>query len=310
MDLALEAGVRYTVPGPRLWFDFDHPDGATARRYIEPYREIVKDAKGHRFWEVGSKAKGSLWFPVNEHETERHVLLLCEGETDALAAVQSKCPYVVACVPGASMTSASINTFCDRYDYDGVICAFDNDDAGNKGAQLLRGYLDTDKYELQRLLPPPGGDLKDWLKGDQPRVQEADWDKISLSLSDLPSYVTPSAKPESIPLRSFRRPVRGDKPDLLAVWSRICPPLPKRPARHVSEGRELHEAFCPLHDDGRNPGAWVGEDRWGCWVCGIESADVYELVAWTRGIVPTHAKLHGQDFARARDMARVIAGDV
>lgn len=309
MDLALAAGVKYSVPGPRLWFEFEHPDGSVARRYIEPYREITGDAKGARLWETGSKAKGSLWLPINEHETQDHVLLLCEGETDAIAAVQSHCPYSVACVPGAAMTSPAINDFCRIYGIDEVVCAFDNDDAGNKGADLLRGHLDTATYDLQRLLPPSGSDLKDWLKGDQPRVQEADWNKISLHTTDLPSYVTPSAKPESIPLRNWRRPIHGDKPDLLTVWSRICPPLPKRPARRSGE-RQLLEAFCPLHDDGRNPGAWVGEDRWGCWVCGIESADVYELVAWTRGVVPTHAKLRGQDFARAKELARAIAGDV
>jgi len=309
MDLALEAGVKYSLPGPRLWFEFEHPDGTVARRYIEPYREVLKDSKGARFWETGSKAKGSLWFPTNPHETHDYVLLLCEGETDALAAVQSRCPYSVACVPGAGMASESLNEFCRIYSYDEVLCAFDNDDAGNRGAELVRQHLDTGTYDLQRLLPPPGHDLKDWLRAGQPRVQEADWHRIARRITDLPTYTSPAAKPQSMRVTSFRRPVYGEKPDLLTVWSRICRPLPHRPARVVGQ-RKIHDAFCPLHDDGKNPGAWVGEDRWGCWVCGIESADVYELVAWTRGVVPTHGTLRGQDFARAKEIARAIAGDV
>lgn len=304
MDLALEAGVRYAI-GPRLWFDYDHADGSTAQRYIDPYKEIQK-LGGARLWKTGAKAKGALWFPLSEIDTQRFTLLLCEGETDALAALQSDCPYKIAAVPGASMHSAEINDFITDYQIDRVVCAFDNDDAGNKGAALLQTHVK--ELTVERLLPPIGSDLKEWLQAGTPRVAEADWEQIALLIDDLPAPVAPRPLPLRIQLPTFRRPIRSDKPDLLLVWRSICPKLPNRPARTDSTGRETREAFCPLHDDGTKPGAWVGEDRWGCWVCGIESADVYELVAWTRGVVPPQYKLQGQDFARARELTRAIAG--
>ncbi|NBV22547.1 MAG: toprim domain-containing protein [Verrucomicrobia bacterium] len=304
MDLALESGVHY-APGPRLWFNYERPDGTLAERYVEPYREI-KGQGNARFWRTGAKAKGALWFPLSATETERHTLLLCEGETDALAAVQSHCPYKIAAVPGAAMHSDLINEFLNDYNIDRVVCAFDNDDAGNKGAALLAEHVQD--VPVERLLPPNGSDLKEWLQAGTPRVAEADWAKISALIGDLPAPVAPRPQPLRVSIPTFRRPIRNDKPDLAHVWSQICPKLPNRPARTDAQGREIREAYCPLHDDGRKPGAWLGEDRWGCWVCGIESADVYELVAWTRGVVAPQYKLQGQDFARARELTRTIAG--
>ncbi|NBU11824.1 MAG: toprim domain-containing protein, partial [Proteobacteria bacterium] len=263
MDLALESGVHY-APGPRLWFNYERPDGTLAERYVEPYREI-KGQGNARFWRTGAKAKGALWFPLSATETERHTLLLCEGETDALAAVQSHCPYKIAAVPGAAMHSDLINEFLNDYNIDRVVCAFDNDDAGNKGAALLAEHVQD--VPVERLLPPNGSDLKEWLQAGTPRVAEADWAKISALIGDLPAPVAPRPQPLRVSIPTFRRPIRNDKPDLAHVWSQICPKLPNRPARTDAQGREIREAYCPLHDDGRKPGAWLGEDRWGCWVC-------------------------------------------
>lgn len=307
MDLALEAGVRYT-PGPRLWFDYERYDGTVARRYIEPYREITGTGNA-RYWETGAKAKGAVWFPASPHQSQPRTVLLCEGETDALAAVQSGCPYLVACVPGAAMHDTELPRFFDNI-CDEIVCAFDNDDAGNKGAQLIREHCAQSDLDLSRFLPPSGSDLKDVLKGDQPRVLTADWHSLSQQFGEIPVVSVVRPAPLSMTLPTFRRPIHNDKPDLLAVWQQVARPLPKRPPRHDAKGRAIHEAYCPLHDDGKKPGAWVGEDRWGCWVCGIESADVYELVAWTRGVVAPHTKLRGQDFARAKEIARTIAGDL
>lgn len=68
----------------------------------------------------------------------------------------------------------------------------------------------------------------------------------------------------------------------------------------------MREAFCPIHDDGSKPSAWVGEHRWGCWACGIENADVYELVAWTRGVVPVGQKLAGEAFKEAKKITEEL----
>ncbi len=307
MDIALEAGVRYT-PGPRLWFDYERPDGQVARRYIEPYREITGTGNA-RYWETGAKAKGAAWFPSSDYERDYRTVLLCEGETDALAAVQSHCPYRVACVPGAAMHTDEILALLGE-DTDEIVCAFDNDDAGNKGAQLLKDNLSASDVELSRLLPPTGSDLKDLLRGDQPRVSEADWGALTGRFGAIPVVAVIRPAPVRMSLPTFRRPIRNDKPDLMHVWTQIARPLPKRPPRKDAKGRVIYEAYCPLHDDGKKPGAWVGEDRWGCWVCGVEAADVYELVAWTRGVTAPHAKLIGQDFARAKEIARTIAGEL
>lgn len=264
--------------------------------------------EGGRLWKPGSKAKGALWFPNNEHERDQYTLFLCEGETDALAAVQSGCPWVVACSPGAAMTSATLEDFCRIHDYERVVCAFDNDDAGNKGAALVVEH--AGEYPVVRFAPGgTGSDLREYLLGDQPRVMEADWTKIEASFEDIAPVAVPRPEPVGIRLPTFSRPFGGDqKPDLLSVWQQIAPRLPNRPARKDSQGRVIREAFCPLHDDGKTPGAWVGQERWGCWVCGIDSADVYELVAWHRGVCPAGSKLSGQDFARAKELTRAIVG--
>ena len=36
--------------------------------------------------------------------------------------------------------------------------------------------------------------------------------------------------------------------------------LGKRP-RKDAKGRRVQEVYCPFHDDGRKPGAWLGEER-------------------------------------------------
>jgi len=306
LDLAIEAGVTYK-PGPKLWFTYELPDGTLSHRLFDLTRDNQEHQFNYRIWQHGSKAKGSLWFPVSAVASETSTILLCEGETDALAAVQSGCPWRVACSPGAAMTSKSLQGFAARFRVDRYVCAFDNDDAGNDGAQRVLSHVGD--VPVCRLAPPPGQDLKEWLKGDQPRVPEADWDKIELSLEDIVPRAVPRPAPSRIVLPSFSRPIAGTgKPSLHYVWSQIARPLPKAPVRTDAQGRKIYEAFCPIHDDGRNPGAWLGEERWGCWVCGIDSADVYELVAWTRNVVQVGQKLRGQDFVRAKELANTICG--
>lgn len=256
----------------------------------------------YRLWERGSHAKGALWFPLNEHCTDPRTVLLCEGETDALAAVQAKCPWTVAAVPGSSMSDSTLRAFARSRGWDRVIVAFDNDEAGHKGARKVA--QDAGNVPVCRLTPP-NGDLKEWLQGNQPRVHEADWDKIELALEDFAPLEAPRPLPSRITLPDFRRPLLSDeRPDLLTVWKQIARPLPSRPARRDAQGRQLQEAFCPFHDDGREPGAWVGETRWGCWVCGIESADVYELIAWHHNLVAVGTKVTGSAFRRARELGR------
>jgi hypothetical protein len=304
-DLALEVGAKY-VEGGELRFRYEHPDGETAWRIFYPGPRPGEG--GPRLWELGSRAKGALWLPKSEYATEPTTLLLTEGETDALAAVQSQCPWRVGCYPGASMPSEALVTFCQNLRIKRIVLAFDNDDAGNKGAAKAAGYAGD--YPVLRLNLPPGGDLKDYLKGNQPRVLVADWNRLEATLEDYAPPEVPLARPErgAYARPSFKRPYLNTKPELLDVWRQLAPALPRRATRTDAQGRQIREAFCPFHDDGSTPGAWVGETRWGCWVCGIESADVYELIAWKHGIVTTGTQLEGRDFARAKELAEGYAG--
>jgi hypothetical protein len=298
LDLALAAGVKY-VEGGDLRFRYEHPDGESAWRVFHPLQDL-------RLWDPGSRAKGALWFPVSEHVTEPHTLLLTEGETDALAAVQSECPWHVACYPGASMSSESLVQVCENLRIERIVLAFDNDDAGNKGADRTAGFAGD--YPVLRLNLPTGADLKDYLKGDQPRVLVADWDKLGLCLEDYAPTAVPLAQPERIRPAVFKRSYLNEKPELLDVWRQVAPALPRRSARKDAKGRVILEAFCPFHDDGKEPGAWVGENRWGCWVCGIDSADVYELVGWLHHVGVVGQRLTGQEFARAKELTRAYVG--
>jgi len=304
LDLAIAAGVKYE-PGGKLWFAYQQPDGEIAWRIFHANQAIVGETN-YRLWQKGAHAKGALWFPVNEHCTEPDTVLVCEGETDALAAIQSHCPWAVVSVPGSSMSDTTLRTFAKQRRWDRIVVAFDNDEAGHKGA---RDVVSNAKPHHCCRLTPPKGDLKEWLQGDQPRVSEADWDKISLALEDFAPVAVPRPQPSGIRLPDFSRPMLGDeKPDLLQVWRSIARPLPRRPSRRDAKGRVLQEAFCPFHDDGSTPGAWVGETRWGCWVCGIESADVYELLGWHHNLVPLGQKLSGTAFTQAKDLGRAYTG--
>lgn len=38
----------------------------------------------------------------------------------------------------------------------------------------------------------------------------------------------------------------------------------------VRERGDIADFFCPRHEDGKNPAAWLGQARWGCNACGFE----------------------------------------
>jgi hypothetical protein len=260
----------------------------------------------YKLWVTGARAKGALWWPRGESHKRRTKLLVCEGETDTLAAIQHDCPWDVVCVPGTSMLDTTFPQRVGASTYDTVLLAFDSDEPGNRAALQAARLLaqEAPSTEVLRVhLPHDAKDLRDALQSQE----ECSWDSLLKHATSLHLYQERrTTAPFSRPAPWISAP--GDwqpKPDLQTVWNRLCPPT--RPLRHDGHGRPIRQAWCPLHDDGREPAAWVGHHRWGCFACGIDSADVYELVAWVKGIVPPGVKLSGHAFREAQKAAQELA---
>ena len=274
-----------------LNFQYEQLDGGTATRYID----LVAWYQGtnDKWWIPGSKARGAWWIALERPEAGP--LLLCEGETDALAAVQNNAPFsVIAAIPGA-------NTICEEFvterilKYHGpVVLAFDNDDAGRTARDKLAWWVADRRPIWELCLPEHLNDLRAVLEA------HPGYGYDQRPVAQVPLVAPAPPLPRATPQK--RTHESEEKPDLNRVWDLLSPR--SRYARKDASGRRIRQAWCPLHDDGEKPGAWVGEYRWGCFVCGIESADVYELVGWVRGYAPPGQPLLGDSFREARDEAR------
>lgn len=301
--------------GDRLYFGYrlpgEHTDIQT--RYID--LRAWERGDQDKWWSPGSTAKGAYWpamhafhrVPELEHTLPRRVLV-CEGETDALAAVQhcidhpSDYPFsFIIAVPGAHTVGRELIDKLLEWGYE-IVVAFDRDEAGDAGAQKIAWHV-AERAPITRLVfPNSENDLREV-------VLSNDFYRYEREVLEQQPRIEPH-KP--IPSRHSSRSKIGRnqldpdlKPDLQRVWD-VLVPRSKR-LRKDGQGRALRQAWCPIHDDGEKPGAWVGEDRWGCFVCGIESADVYELVAWVRGYAQPGDSLHGDTFTKAREEARSLA---
>jgi len=306
-QLVLSTGVRVTSK-QNIVFSYTQLDGQFVER-------TIADAGQKKFWATGAKGKGAVWYPTNPNKQlglGHRTLLLTEGESDALSAVQAGCPWDVGCLGGANMWHPRLGDRWTELEFDRVIVVFDNDKAGRHGASVIQQTPNMGIPVVLHTPPGEGSDLNSWLKtdgGEFSVVAPIDWSKFEESLETIPP-VTP-ARPEHLAGRPTRfvpthfKSRTGEKPDLLQVWKAVARPLPHAASRRVKGGK-MREAFCPIHDDGSKPSAWVGETRWGCWACGIENADVYELVAWTRGVVPVGQKLHGAAFKEAKKIAEEL----
>jgi hypothetical protein len=289
-------------------FRYTQLDGELVDRTIR-----TKDNK--KLWVPGAKGKGAVWYPTNPSKQlglGHRTLLLTEGESDALSAVQAGCPWDVGCLGGANMWHPTLAVRWNELEFDRVIVVFDNDNAGRHGASVIQKTPNMGIPVVLHTPPGEGSDLNSWLKTDRANlsvVAPISWDKFEESLETIPP-LTPerpehlAGRPTRFVATHFKSRV-GEKPNLLEVWKRIARPLPHSASRRVKGGK-MREAFCPIHDDGTKPSAWVGEHRWGCWACGIENADVYELVAWTRGVVPVGQKLSGEAFKEAKKITEEL----
>ncbi len=305
-ELVLSTGAR--LSSGNIVFRYTQLNGELVDRVIR-----VSDNK--KLWTPGAKGKGAVWYPKNPHKQlglGHRTLLLTEGESDALSAVQAGCPWDVGSLGGANMWHFALASRWEELEFDRVIVVFDNDQAGRHGASVIQ---QTPNMRIPVVLHTPPGeksDLNSWLKtdgGGYSVVGPILWDEFEESLETIPP-LTPSrpehlaGRPTRFAATHFKSRV-GEKPSLLEVWKRIARPLPHAASRQVKGGK-MREAFCPIHDDGTKPSAWVGEHRWGCWACGIENADVYELVAWTRGVVPVGQKLTGAAFKEAKELTEKL----
>ncbi len=294
--LVLACGVHLSGHNLVFYYESTNERRPTATR-------VLNCKTGMRYWNRGDRAQGALWTPKNPYLQDSKTALITEGESDALSAVQARCPWVVMSAPGANMLHQSlVLSVLPSKGITRVVIAFDNDEAGRKGARSLSAYQGG--QVRQALLHPPeeGQDLNEWLRAGRHRVGTADWKAMLDSINAVPLY-RPRAN-GNVDYRPLSyEPRDTEKPSLHQVWRAMCtwPDSHKRP-RKDAKGRVVQEVYCPFHDDGRKPGAWLGEERFGCWVCDIEG-DVYELAAWRAGIVPVGTKLRGEDFKRAKEIA-------
>ena len=305
-DLVLSTGARLSKGN--LVFRYTQLDGELVDR-------TIRTTDNKKLWVPGAKGKGAVWYPTNPSKQlglGHRTLLLTEGESDALSAVQAGCPWDVGCLGGANMWHPTLAVRWDELEFDRVIVVFDNDNAGRHGASVIQKTPNMGIPVVLHTPPGEGSDLNSWLKTDRANlsvVAPISWDKFEESLETIPP-LTPerpehlAGRPTRFVATHFKSRV-GEKPNLLEVWKRIARPLPHSASRRVKGGK-MREAFCPIHDDGTKPSAWVGEHRWGCWACGIENADVYELVAWTRGVVPVGQKLSGEAFKEAKKITEEL----
>lgn len=307
-ETLVEAGCWFSSSNPNTFgVTYEQLNGDPARRVFHVTGTDIAEVKTQKLWDKGSKAKGAVWYPINKHRVGTdHTLLLCEGESDALSAIEAGCPFTVGCLPGAAMFHMKLRKIWFERQFDRVIVCFDNDEAGRRGASSIGNNEIVENTVPVTLLTPPqeGWDLNLWLKGGTGAVSPCDWSRLEESLETVAPMEIPRPELHPAPVTFALAGARGriklqnQKPDLRQAWKALCRPLPNRPGRNV-KGARLQEAYCPLHEDGNTPAAWVGANRWGCWACDVQG-DVYELVAWTQGIVAPGVKLTGESFKEAK----------
>lgn len=286
--------------GDRIRFPYHNPE--LGQTYFRVYHLTRWQANGnYKLWEPGARAAGSMWV-AKQPDPFARIVLVCEGETDALAAVHHGCPWGVVSLPGAQMMTPYLAGYLSGWAQQ-LIFAFDNDNAGRHGLEKWSRLLDTDlriadleqdtdlRYHLATgEIPPWNGNITGFPKPPDPEVPAQ-----SLNFTFSPRTE----------LRAPRDENHDPKPDLRATWDRLVPR--RQRIRRDGRNRSVASAYCPLHDDKNHPSAWVGTHRWGCFACGIDAADVYELIAWTQGIEQPGVKLTGDSFRRAKEYARSIA---
>lgn len=142
----------------RLGYDHEHEAGTIPLRAPEGHLLGVIQRRlaglGPRYrYPAGVDVSRLLW---NYHASTADVLVLTEGATDAIAAWEAG--YDAVAVLGSSIRGPQA-TLLRRYDPDGIICAFDMDEAGRSAYySVLRALPD---YRISRAMwrPSEGKDL-------------------------------------------------------------------------------------------------------------------------------------------------------
>lgn len=87
--------------------------------------------------------------------------MVCEGAIDALTAAAAGCRSVAAL--GSAVADTHVADQIARLGADGVVIAFDADEAGDRGAAELASLLRSRGVCAARLRPPDrASDLNDW----------------------------------------------------------------------------------------------------------------------------------------------------
>lgn len=98
-------------------------------------------------------------------EVDTGVVVVCEGQIDALSAAQAG--YAAAAVLAAGLPDERVaGALLDRYPDRRLVLAFDDDTAGRNGAAKLARLLADHGADPARVttLTPPHGDLNEWLR--------------------------------------------------------------------------------------------------------------------------------------------------
>lgn len=90
-------------------------------------------------------------------------MVVCEGAIDALSAAAAGCRSVAAL--GSTVADTHVADRIAHLGADGVVIAFDADEAGDRGAMELAGLLRSRGVRTARLRPPSrASDLNDWTR--------------------------------------------------------------------------------------------------------------------------------------------------
>lgn len=157
-----EAAPEGETPFPEEWIKFPYPSltGIHTHRYRRP--PLLDDSDYPKYW--APKGTGQhLYNPLllGPHSSE---VWLVEGELDALTLITYDVPAIG--IPG---TQGFKQTWKYLFSEATVFIAFDNDDAGRKGASQLKSILP----HAHVLEVPFDGDFNDWMKYDPDYLE--DW---------------------------------------------------------------------------------------------------------------------------------------
>lgn len=328
-------GVR-APGGDKLRFEFRAPTGEPAgERFFDLASWASNDPerqRRHRLWERGSHARGALWWPDGSRGhidlTGAGVAVVCEGETDALAACQQLAVelgdagapdlrwalggFAVCAVPGAETLHASIVDALALYDV--VLTVFDADAAGRRAEQRAAAIFAEVGQPTYRVRIEDGQDLRDALAARGAGARE--W--LVGQIAPLSSAERVLPAPPPVPLRPAaaappRAPAPGEqrdepKPDVRVVWQALGLHVGRE--RVDGQGRHLTDCRCPIPGhESTSMTAWCGDDKWGCWRCCV-TADVYELVAIVRGMALPNERLTSETFKRVRAETLALVGAV